>query len=57
MLNDHILENKNILILVSGSIAIYKTLDLISSLKKSNAKIAVVMSDDALDFIQPLTFE
>lgn len=57
MLNDHILENKNILILVSGSIAIYKTLDLISSLKKSNAKIAVVMSDDALNFIQPLTFE
>lgn len=57
MLSDNILEGKKILVLVSGSIAIYKTLDLISSLKKLGAKIAVVMSDDALDFIQPLTFE
>ncbi|MBR7118529.1 MAG: bifunctional phosphopantothenoylcysteine decarboxylase/phosphopantothenate--cysteine ligase CoaBC [Helicobacteraceae bacterium] len=51
------LKNKKILILVTGSIAIYKTLDLISKLKKQDAKIAVVMSDDALSFITPLTFE
>ena len=54
---DDILKNKKILILVTGSIAIYKTLDLISKLKKQDAKIAVVMSDDALSFITPLTFE
>lgn len=54
---DDILKNKKILILVTGSIAIYKTLDLISKLKKQGAKIAVVMSDDALSFITPLTFE
>ncbi|WP_258865587.1 bifunctional phosphopantothenoylcysteine decarboxylase/phosphopantothenate--cysteine ligase CoaBC [Helicobacter sp. MIT 99-5507] len=54
---DNILENKKILILVTGSIAIYKTLDLISKLKKLNAKTAVVMSDEAISFITPLTFE
>lgn len=46
---DNILENKKILILVTGSIAIYKTLDLISKLKKLNAKTAVVMSDEAIN--------
>ncbi|MDE6885519.1 MAG: bifunctional phosphopantothenoylcysteine decarboxylase/phosphopantothenate--cysteine ligase CoaBC [Helicobacteraceae bacterium] len=51
------LKNKNILILVSGSIAIYKTLDLISSLKKMKANIKVVMSEDATKFINPLCFE
>ncbi|RDU64694.1 bifunctional phosphopantothenoylcysteine decarboxylase/phosphopantothenate--cysteine ligase CoaBC [Helicobacter sp. MIT 14-3879] len=51
------LENKKILLLVTGSIAIYKSLDLISSLKKLNAKIFVVMSDDAIKFINPLCFE
>ena len=54
---DNILENKKILILVTGSIAIYKTLDLISSLKKLNAKTAVVMSDEAMNLITPLAFE
>lgn len=54
---DRILHNKHILILVSGSIAIYKTLDLISTLKKEGAKIAVVMSENAKNFITPLSFE
>ncbi|WP_181646804.1 bifunctional phosphopantothenoylcysteine decarboxylase/phosphopantothenate--cysteine ligase CoaBC [Helicobacter sp. 16-1353] len=54
---DNILKNKNILILVTGSIAIYKILDLISNLKKMEAKTAVVMSDEALNLIQPLCFE
>ena len=52
-----ILNNKNILILVSGSIAIYKTLQLISDLKKLGANIAVVMSEGAKKFINPIAFE
>lgn len=52
-----ILKDKKILLLVTGSIAIYKILDLISVLKKMQAKIAVVMSDEAQKFIQPLCFE
>lgn len=54
---DTFLKDKHILILVTGSIAIYKILDLISILKKQNANIAVVMSDSALKFINPLCFE
>lgn len=51
------LENKNILLLVTGSIAIYKSLDLISNLKKLGSNVFVVMSDEAMKFITPLTFE
>lgn len=51
------LHNKNILLLVTGSIAIYKSLDLISLLKKLGANVFVVMSNEAMRFIQPLTFE
>ncbi len=54
---DKILQNKRILVLVSGGIAIYKILDLISLLKKSGAFVRVVMSDNAMKFIQPLCFE
>ena len=57
LINDDFLKNKNILILVTGSIAIYKILELISMLKKQSANIAVVMSDSAMKFIKPLTFE
>lgn len=57
LINDGILKDKNILILVTGSIAIYKTLDLISRLKKDGANIAVVMTDSAIRFINPLCFE
>ncbi|MGX3010161.1 bifunctional phosphopantothenoylcysteine decarboxylase/phosphopantothenate--cysteine ligase CoaBC [Helicobacter sp. 23-1044] len=52
-----ILSNKRILLLVSGGIAIYKSLDLISALKKEGAEIFVVMSEEATKFIAPLTFE
>ena len=51
------LKNKNILIGVTGSIAIYKTLELIRLLIKSNASVRVVMSESAKKFITPLTFE
>lgn len=51
------LDKKRILLLVSGGIAIYKSLDLISALKKEGAEIFVVMSEEATKFIAPLTFE
>lgn len=53
----HIFHNKNILILISGSIAAYKMLDCISQLKKYNANIKVVMSKEACKFVSPLSFE
>ena len=51
------LKNKNILIGVTGSIAIYKTLELIRLFIKANANVRVIMSESAKKFITPLTFE
>ncbi|TFZ39569.1 bifunctional phosphopantothenoylcysteine decarboxylase/phosphopantothenate--cysteine ligase CoaBC [Soehngenia longivitae] len=51
------LDNKNIIVGVTGGIAIYKTLDLISKLKKENANIEVIVTKAATEFITPLTFQ
>ena len=53
----HIFVNKKILILVSGSIAVYKMLDCISQLTKYGADVRVVMSRESRAFIAPLSFE
>ena len=47
---------KKILIGITGSIAIYKTCDLISQLKKKNYDLEVIMTRNATKFINPLTF-
>lgn len=52
-----ILKDKNILIGVTGSIAIYKTLDLIRLYIKAGASVRVIMSESAKKFINPITFE
>jgi phosphopantothenoylcysteine decarboxylase/phosphopantothenate--cysteine ligase len=51
------ISGKNILIGVTGSIAIYKSLELIREFIKSGANIKVVMSSSATKFISELTFE
>ncbi len=53
----NILKDKKVVIGVTGSIAIYKTLELIRLFIKSGAKVRVVMSESAKEFITPLTFE
>ena len=52
-----LLKNKKILVAVTGSIAIYKTLDLIRLYIKAGAIVRVIMSDAAKKFINPITFE
>ncbi len=52
-----LLENKRVLLLVSGSIAAYKSLELVRLLFKSGASVQVVMSEGAQKFIKPLSFE
>ncbi|MEO1928443.1 MAG: bifunctional phosphopantothenoylcysteine decarboxylase/phosphopantothenate--cysteine ligase CoaBC [Nautiliaceae bacterium] len=47
----------NVLIGVTGSIAIYKTCELIRLFVKRGDKVRVVMSEAATKFITPLTFE
>lgn len=51
------LKNKKILLCVSGSIAIYKALELVRLLIKQRADVKVLMSEGAKRFIAPLTFE
>lgn len=51
------LANKNILVGVTGSIAIYKSLELIRLYIKAGANVKVIMTDGAKKFIAPLTFE
>ena len=47
----------NILIGVTGSIAIYKTLELIRLFVKNGDNVKVIMTESSKKFIQPLTFE
>lgn len=47
----------NIIVGVTGSIAAYKALDLVSQLKKNHHQVRVVMTKNATNFIQPLSFE
>ena len=51
------LKNKCIVIGVTGSIAAYKAADVVSFLKKQGADVTVIMTKNALNFINPITFE
>ena len=53
----NLLNGKKILLGVTGSISIYKSLELIRLYIKSGAEVRVVMSESAKKFITPLTFE
>ena len=48
------LSNKHILLIISGGIAAYKSLDLIRRLKERGAKVTPVMTRGAQEFITPL---
>lgn len=49
--------NKNILLGVTGGIAIYKVVDVVSRLKKLDYNIKIIMTDSACEFVSPMTFE
>lgn len=51
------LKNKTILLGVSGGIAAYKSASLASMLVKSGAEVRVIMTENAKNFINPITFE
>lgn len=51
------LKNKKILIGVTGGIAIYKVLDLISKLKKLDAEVRVIMTESAQKLVSRTIFE
>jgi len=49
------LENKKILIVITGGIAAYKTLDLIRKLSKLNCEIKTILTKSGKEFVTPLS--
>lgn len=48
---------KNILICVTGGIAVYKVVSLVSKLTQNAFNVKVIMSESATKFVTPLTFQ
>jgi len=51
------MKNKNIILGITGSIAVYKCCELIRRLKEKSAQVYCVLTSSALKFITPLTLE
>ena len=50
-------DKKCVVIGVSGGIAVYKALDIISALKKQDIDVRVIMTESATEFVTPLSFQ
>jgi len=50
------LSNKTVVLGVTGSIAAYKAADLASKLNQAGARVEVIMTESATEFVAPLTF-
>ena len=51
------LKNKTVVLGVTGGIAVYKALDLISRLRKRDITVHVIMTKSATQFVSPLSFQ
>ncbi|MBI5183049.1 MAG: bifunctional phosphopantothenoylcysteine decarboxylase/phosphopantothenate--cysteine ligase CoaBC [Nitrospinae bacterium] len=51
------LEGKEIILGVSGGIAVYKAVDILRHLTRNGARVTVVMTRHAQEFVTPLTFQ
>lgn len=51
------LQGKKIVLGVTGGIAVYKAVDLVSRLRKVGCEVRVVMTEHAQQFVTPLTFK
>ena len=51
------LENKRIVVGITGGIAAYKTIELIRLLRKANAQVRVVLTPAAAEFVTSLTLQ
>ena len=49
------LNNKKILLIISGGIAAYKILDLVRNLKKKNCEIKTILTESAKEFVTSLS--
>lgn len=51
------LKGKTIVLGITGCIAAYKSCEIVSRLKKEGANVKVIMTQHAMEFVQPLSFE
>ncbi len=51
------LSGKNVLLGITGGIAAYKAAELVRLLRRSNARVRVIMTSGAREFITPLTLQ
>ena len=51
------LSNRKVLLCVSGGIAVYKAVALVSKLSQAGASVKVMMTESARQFVQPLSFQ
>lgn len=51
------LSGKNIVVGVTGGIAAYKAVDIVSRLRKLGVNVQVIMTESATQFVTPLTFQ
>ncbi len=51
------MQGKTIVLGVTGGIAAYKSVEIVSRLKKKGAKVHVIMTKHATEFVSPMTFE
>lgn len=51
------LNGKKILVCVTGGIAVYKAVALVSKLSQAGADVKVIMTESAKEFVTPLTFQ
>ena len=51
------LKDNTVVIGVSGGIAVYKTLDVVSRLRKLGVNVNVIMTKSATEFVTPLSFQ
>lgn len=51
------LKGKTVILGITGSIAAYKMANVASMLKKLHCNVEVIMTKNAVNFINPITFE
>lgn len=51
------LTSKKIVVCVTGGIAVYKAVALVSKLTQAGADVKVIMTNAAMEFVQPLSFQ
>ena len=56
-MEDKFMNRKTVILGVTGGIAAYKALDIVSRLRKKNINVHVIMTESATKFVTPLSFQ